>query len=325
MDRIFVRRAVLNVWPGYGWAEIDANGRGKWVAEPSGRIRKEATSQSRGDFRPGLYLVCHAPLLLASPEPGLEKAAPNGSDSNGTRRKIGPFEEIDLDREAPALFRTFAGLPSKPPALRNFAASWGLLGLGRDTRLIPLPAIEGVHVAPHGIIKSVRCEGESAQEWVAAIAELRDAVALWEAIRDKDEAAAKVRLKRLRRRLLPAGWRQSSRTAAEAVLAGVINARLEGAVSPQLQLQQPATTDRENDALEMGSGLGWKIYYEPQKLLQTLWFQFACAVVKDVRHRQCKVCSEWFVIAPGVGREEKQYCSDACRMRAYRKRKKETR
>jgi predicted nucleic acid-binding Zn ribbon protein len=127
-------------------------------------------------------------------------------------------------------------------------------------------------------------------------------------------------MRRILRRV-PKAWR-SSRSTAEAELAGVINARLEGAVSPQLQLQPH---DGEHNDPKTGSALDWKMYYEPQNLLQTLWFQFAHAVVGDVRHRQCIVCSAWFVIAPGLGREEKKYCSEACRMRAYRKRKKEAR
>jgi hypothetical protein len=33
------------------------------------------------------------------------------------------------------------------------------------------------------------------------------------------------------------------------------------------------------------------------------------------------LCRKWFTIEEGQGRSDKQYCSNACRMRAYRKRK----
>ena len=59
----------------------------------------------------------------------------------------------------------------------------------------------------------------------------------------------------------------------------------------------------------------------PHNLIGALWLQLALAVEQSKSYRQCFECAKWFEVAPGVGRPEKQYCSDACRMRAYRKRK----
>ena len=56
-------------------------------------------------------------------------------------------------------------------------------------------------------------------------------------------------------------------------------------------------------------------------LSSMLEVQWGMSVVADTSHRQCEECPTWFNVAPGSGRPEKQYCSDACRMRAYRKRK----
>ena len=53
-----------------------------------------------------------------------------------------------------------------------------------------------------------------------------------------------------------------------------------------------------------------------------MWLQFANAIEGDRDYAQCVECASWFEIAPGSGRPDKRYCSDACRMRAYRKRKK---
>ena len=36
---------------------------------------------------------------------------------------------------------------------------------------------------------------------------------------------------------------------------------------------------------------------------------------------KCVQCRKWFRLDAGRGRSDKQYCSNACRMRAYRKRK----
>jgi hypothetical protein len=37
--------------------------------------------------------------------------------------------------------------------------------------------------------------------------------------------------------------------------------------------------------------------------------------------RTCVQCRKWFTLEAGRGRSDKEYCSNACRMRAYRKRK----
>jgi hypothetical protein len=49
--------------------------------------------------------------------------------------------------------------------------------------------------------------------------------------------------------------------------------------------------------------------------------QWASAVAANVGHRQCRECTTWFAVHAGSGRPDKLYCSDACRMRAYRRRK----
>lgn len=52
-----------------------------------------------------------------------------------------------------------------------------------------------------------------------------------------------------------------------------------------------------------------------------LYIQFVASIAGSVTHRSCRGCTKWMPIHPGAGRPEKWYCSDACRMRAYRKRK----
>jgi len=60
----------------------------------------------------------------------------------------------------------------------------------------------------------------------------------------------------------------------------------------------------------------------PPDLETALWFQFAIAVTDAPEIRRCEECPTWFEVTPGKGRPEKRYCSSACSMRAYRKRKK---
>ena len=62
----------------------------------------------------------------------------------------------------------------------------------------------------------------------------------------------------------------------------------------------------------------------PKGLIGALWLQAALAVSGGKDFRQCHECQTWFEVATGQGRSDKLYCSTACRMRAYRKRKKES-
>ncbi len=59
----------------------------------------------------------------------------------------------------------------------------------------------------------------------------------------------------------------------------------------------------------------------PPDLETALWLQFAVAVTHAPRIRRCEECPTWFEVTPGKGRPEKRFCSNACSMRAYRKRK----
>jgi hypothetical protein len=56
-------------------------------------------------------------------------------------------------------------------------------------------------------------------------------------------------------------------------------------------------------------------------LQHLVMIQWGMSIAASVEHRQCMECTAWFAVHPGAGRPEKLYCSDACRMRAYRKRK----
>ena len=57
----------------------------------------------------------------------------------------------------------------------------------------------------------------------------------------------------------------------------------------------------------------------PRSLLDALWAQLTLAVIGKQNLQRCAVCSTWFPIE--AARSDKEYCSRACQMRAYRKRK----
>lgn len=79
-------------------------------------------------------------------------------------------------------------------------------------------------------------------------------------------------------------------------------------------------------------GLGYRLLYseEYQKLNGELvagnlrsfaLAQFALSLTGEQTVRKCDECGTFFGIHPGGSRPDKKFCSDACRMRAYRRRK----
>ena len=55
-------------------------------------------------------------------------------------------------------------------------------------------------------------------------------------------------------------------------------------------------------------------------LADLLMVQFVSAAEADIRHRRCQQCQTYFPVYPGLGRPEKHFCSNACRMKTYRQR-----
>ena len=59
----------------------------------------------------------------------------------------------------------------------------------------------------------------------------------------------------------------------------------------------------------------------PDEPIDAMWVQLTLAIAGNMNLRRCTECRTWFPISSGENRSDKEYCSDACRMRAYRKRK----
>ncbi len=100
---------------------------------------------------------------------------------------------------------------------------------------------------------------------------------------------------------------RNPRLAARYVLHDLIDRGLKSRVSPTMHVPEQQIAS--------------EISFKPNGLIGALWLQFALAVDGNTEFDRCTQCSEWFELGPGSGRPDKRYCSDACRMRAYRKRK----
>ena len=64
-----------------------------------------------------------------------------------------------------------------------------------------------------------------------------------------------------------------------------------------------------------------RLCIRPAHLRDALWIQLALAIDGNLNLRACVECRNWFTLEAGSGRSDKVYCSNARRMRAYRKRR----
>lgn len=64
-----------------------------------------------------------------------------------------------------------------------------------------------------------------------------------------------------------------------------------------------------------------RLSIRPPNLTEAMWIQFILAVDGNFNIQPCSECPKWIPIASAGHRSDRRYCSDACRMRAYRKRK----
>jgi hypothetical protein len=62
------------------------------------------------------------------------------------------------------------------------------------------------------------------------------------------------------------------------------------------------------------------LQFGASNLRTALWLQLADAVVNNRTIERCLVCKRWFEVSPEASRSHKRFCSDACRVKAYRDR-----
>lgn len=268
------------------------------------------------------------PLLPGAPAGLYLTERPPGKAGRRVRR----YEPL---REHTGLFRTFADTETTPEGILQFADAYGLLGI-QDT-------VESFNSATeaNGLTVSKgparRFVGEKLFSWKNEITRLRGAVLLWDLLSANDE-------ERLKAHIVWEGHDRVRFDDHSALMedhhwadALVIASREER--NPELlaslvpgDVVQPAWVyllERVNMFLEtqtspvLGRSDDGKVRLEnrPRSLLGALWVQFAKALEGEKRFRQCTECDNWFEVSNSVSRSDKMYCSNACRVRAYQKRK----
>jgi predicted nucleic acid-binding Zn ribbon protein len=227
-------------------------------------------------------------------------------------------------REKPGLFWTFAELESSEDEILAFADRHGWLGLEVDPRLhAELPSFRGRRVA-----------GELRKDWVRAITQMRFACELRNAVAGRDLAW-------LRRAIQQESWEGPLSFSDHGVMyqsegggfrvtphhpeAALLQkgdflraARvlMQHLANEQLELHTSARVLLDEQTGRQG------LYVNPKNLLGALWIQFSESMDSSTSSRRCAECGDWMLLAPGTSRSDREFCSDRCRVNAYRKRKK---
>jgi hypothetical protein len=64
------------------------------------------------------------------------------------------------------------------------------------------------------------------------------------------------------------------------------------------------------------------VHIVPRSLLAAMWFQCANALTGGLHFRNCAHCGRSYEVSPEARRKQSIYCSDRCKVAAYRQRKK---
>lgn len=321
-------------------------------------MRGDGSSESEGFFYPNFV----SPVLLPVNHLRAEKdeiydsnlvyqrmPAPLGLEATPT---YDPFQE------SPALYREFAELNTAHllPEILKFANKWGTLGGNKSVQ------VELVDEEFNPINDKQYSWAEMPGSWLEEILEMRMALEIWDMVRsndreslidliywedggiywkhrvgdhdtetlDDDDLVWSVDVETGERSVSRINGLQETKalvsvdeyhperrfhldpdqpgSAANYVIGDIVSDGLAARVSAQLE---PPT-----------SGAMPTIRLVPDSLIGALWLQFANAVNGNIDYKRCEECRTWLEISPGAGRPDRSYCSDACRMRAYRKRKR---
>lgn len=301
---------------GYRWLRVMRTGEFRWEDPPANLFEPEVFRRLSRDFQRydkpnrGYYLV-------------------NSKDaSKEARVSLRPLEED------PYLFLKFAQEPLTPTRVLDFTNQWGFLDSENPDWLWQVPDPEDSH-------ETITVAHEPAYSFFHSHRDMKFATDVWLRLGDN---------KRLRKYLEPhldwllarighESFPSQGALTFEDYVAGRptriphLSRQRQTEIVNEIGLDNLARTAIEiavngSFIANLGSRLLWDAEQEtwrnvlvPSSLHMALVFQLVESISKDSEFRRCMECNGWMEISPSVGRPEKTYCSDACRMRAYRKRK----
>jgi hypothetical protein len=235
----------------------------------------------------------------------------------------------------PTLFREFANLEPTEEAYASFASEYGDLGIGvfvdaSTTRQLETAISDSVHDpfcrwrsahahirAVADVLSAIQSEDAAvlkqwftvtkngaryhrkdpvtfeALGWVTIAGELRDYVWTW-ATQANSDAEALLRIAR--------GWAQER-----------INEAIGGERQPGTNCSARVVFDQDRGHMTLR--------IVPETLIGAMWFQCARVLTLNPVFRACKQCGRWFELGPDTRRKQSIYCSDRCKVAAYRAKK----
>ncbi|MCH8863577.1 MAG: hypothetical protein IID51_13890 [Proteobacteria bacterium] len=239
--------------------------------------------------------------------------------------------DLRHDRYAPfdsqtGLFHAFGALRSEADVIA-FANRFGPLGADLSTAIVNVVREEPwkTSIEPYW--------AEPIDLWLAEACAMARVVSLWELIQARDRSVFQVRLTRSAARLrIKTGLTGDRHIAKDWILAKKAEkpdlfrriSEKDEKDWPRLLLEQWVNRGT-GGRTDFGLGLSEKSLaaaQTPRGLIGALWQQATLAIDGHVDFLQCRQCRDWFGISAEHARPEKLFCSNACRMRAYRKRKK---
>lgn len=232
-------------------------------------------------------------------------------ETSGLYRVYDPFQT------EPALFRLLADCDADPPTtspcddpeswepvrktILEFSNEWGLLS----------------------------GDGPYERVFVSVVGRLRDALLLWEAVRDDDQDRMQQFVAYSRR---SNRWRRVIHYMAEPMLTPESwygpyrKADLPERARELLHLVMRVQVNKDLQVLPRRiAHNGWEMCLVVPDLNSAIWMQFAQAVVDHKAYRRCDLCGRPFEVAPDVNRKSRKFCSDTCRVKHYQRRQAKAR
>ena len=191
---------------------------------------------------------------------------------------------LPMQRRHAALFQTFAAIDFQDrEAILGFASVYGLLSIDRKEQ-------------------TSSSEPESHLTWAREICLMREAMKLarWRTVQDEAEEDA-----RYKKFGLDAGHHRRER-----------RRKLKWLFELHLQDVQPR--------IEFEKDTSPRLSLAPRTLLAAMWLQLTLAIAGDKHFPTCKSCSRLFEVStsPTGFRTHREFCSDSCKTKDYRRRKR---
>lgn len=298
----------------------------KWWKPAGGWIAIEGTRPPRGWNRdiPGYYYQSSKDLrdAIASNEA-------QGDRHSGLAPLFGGVQPIRYSPhvENPTLFLELLELEPTADSLRAFFDKWGPIFhqsqtvVFTDTQLASAGGLE--FIERHGFAFLDICELDRARLYLFG---LKPYVHLLEALTlgankvrevlTADWPSPSSQLDRPYRILRSYQWPEGSDpfTCSDEHLLSTVR----GILAVVLTNVLSRTNDVEPAVVLTGESGDPHLQLRPATLLGVIVLQFANAFLENRSFRQCESCQKWMEIASDARSQRKRFCSDACRMRAYR-------